>query len=164
MTKRSCGDCTKCCEGWLSGEALGHSFYKGKPCHFITIGKGCSIYAKRPKDPCQSFKCAWLSDENIPEWMKPSDIDTIFIHKTVKDIPYLCLVEAGSNLSSKVLTWAIQYVLANNMNFYWEIDGGANWIGSPEFGLALQENSNKQSHQIQKVSKDKSLHQEDAQK
>ena len=65
MSKRSCGSCTKCCEGWLSGEALGHKFYPGKPCHFIAIGKGCSVYAKRPQEPCVSYKCGWISNEAV---------------------------------------------------------------------------------------------------
>ncbi len=133
MSKRSCGDCTKCCEGWLSGEALGHTFYPGKPCHFIAIGKGCTVYAKRPKEPCQTYKCAWLADEDIPEWMKPSEINAIFTHKEVNGIPYLHLKEAGSELSSKVLSWAIVYCLSKGMNLYWEINGGPNYIGSTDF-------------------------------
>ena len=63
--KRECGTCTKCCEGWLTGEALGHNFYPGKPCHFLAVNKGCTVYAKRPKDPCSSYKCAWLANEDI---------------------------------------------------------------------------------------------------
>jgi hypothetical protein len=133
MYKRSCGDCTKCCEGWLQGEALGHKFYPGKPCHFIAIGKGCTVYAKRPKEPCQTYKCAWLIDEDIPEWMKPSDINTILTYREVNGIPYLHIKEAGSELSSKVLSWAFLYCLRKNMNLYWEINGGANYMGSKDF-------------------------------
>lgn len=153
MEKRTCGTCTKCCEGWLAGEALGHSFYPGKPCHFISIGKGCSVYSKRPKDPCQTYKCAWLIDENIPEWMKPSDINLIVDYrKTSSGIPYISLREAGDILSAKVLTWFIQYALANNANLYWEIQGGVNWIGSPEFGQDIQlKPKDKNLHQIPKL-------------
>lgn len=136
--KRTCGSCTKCCEGWLSGEALGHSFYPGKPCHFISIGKGCSVYSKRPKDPCVSFKCAWLIDENIPEWMKPNDINAILSGKEINGIPYLSLIEAGERLDSKVLSWVIQFTIKNKINFYWQIDGGVNYIGVPEFINAMQ--------------------------
>lgn len=133
MTSRTCGDCTKCCEGWLSGKALGHTFYKGKPCHFIAIGKGCSIYPKRPQDPCQIYKCAWLVDEKIPEWMKPSKINAIFTNKSINNINYLSINEAGDILNSQVLSWCILYALQNNINLYWEINGGGNWIGSKEF-------------------------------
>lgn len=141
MNSRSCAGCTKCCEGWLTGEALGQTFYPGKPCHFISIGKGCSVYAKRPKEPCQSFKCAWLIDKNIPEWMKPSDINTILTYKEINGIPYLSVIEAGSVLSAKVLTWVIQYALSNKINLYWQVEGGTNWVGSPEFNQAIQEES-----------------------
>lgn len=141
MTKRSCGDCTKCCEGWLQGEALGHKFYQGRPCHFLAIGKGCTVYAKRPKDPCQSYKCGWLQNEEIPEWMKPSEINAIVDFRDIEGIPYLRVKEAGQILSSKVLTWVIQYAISKNMNIYWEVDGGKNWLGSPEFQEALLKDS-----------------------
>ena len=140
MSKRTCGNCTKCCEGWLDGEALGYKFYAGRPCHFIAIGKGCSVYSKRPKEPCQSYKCAWLLDENIPEWMKPSDVNSILDYRTTSNgIPYMSLIEAGSTLSSQVLTWVIQAALKNKANLIWRINGGMHWIGSPEFIQAIQE-------------------------
>jgi hypothetical protein len=131
--KRECGTCTKCCEGWLTGEALGHNFYPGKPCHFLAINKGCTVYEKRPKDPCSSYKCAWLANEDIPEWMKPSEVNAIITEKQINGIPYLSVKETGSTLNSKVLTWLILYALKNTLNIYWQIDGGANWIGSKEF-------------------------------
>lgn len=139
MSKRSCGDCTKCCEGWLVGEALGHKFYQSKPCHFIAIGKGCTVYAKRPQDPCVSFKCAWLADESIPEWMKPSEVNAIITQKTKNGIEYIFLVEAGSTLSSRALTWVIEYALSNKLNLVWSVEGGLHWFGSPEFNQLMME-------------------------
>lgn len=138
---RQCGTCTKCCEGWLSGEAHGKPFYKGKPCHFISIGKGCSIYAKRPKDPCVSYKCDWLLNEEIPEWMKPSDINAIIDTQYIKDISYLRLIEAGETLRSNVLTYLMLYALNNKLNFYWEVNGSKNWIGAPDFLEAMKESN-----------------------
>jgi len=133
MGKRECGTCTKCCEGYLSGEALGHTFYKGKPCHFIAIGKGCTVYAKRPKDPCISYKCSWLTNEDIPEWMKPSDIDAIIDMRYIEQHQFISLKEAGSPMQSRVLSWFFQYILKNGLNAVWEIDNGLNWVGTPEF-------------------------------
>jgi len=133
MKKRSCGTCTKCCEGYLAGEALGHTFYAGKPCHFIAIGAGCTVYEKRPKDPCISYKCAWLTNEDIPEWMKPSDIDAIIDMRQIGKHQYLNLKEAGSPMQAKVLSWFFQYVLKTGLNAQWEVNGGINWVGSPEF-------------------------------
>jgi hypothetical protein len=141
MDKRACGTCTKCCEGYLAGEALGHTFFQGKPCHFIAIGKGCSVYAKRPKDPCQSYKCEWLTNVNIPEWMKPNDIDAIIDMRKIEGIEYLSIKEAGSPMQARVLSWIFQYALNNNLNIKWEIDGGINWVGSPDF-IALMDLKN----------------------
>ena len=140
MSKRSCGTCTKCCEGYLTGEALGHTFYGGKPCHFVAIGKGCTVYEKRPKDPCVSYKCDWLINPDIPEWMKPSDIDAIIDLREIEGHQYLSLKEAGGLMQSRVLNWFFQYILKTGMNAVWQVGGGSNWAGSPEFNhlMALE--------------------------
>ena len=133
MAKRECGTCTKCCEGWLVGEALGHTFYQGKPCHFISIGTGCTTYSTRPTHPCVSYKCEWLSNLDIPEWMKPNQVDAILSKRNEDGIPYISLSEAGSVVSSRVLSWLLTYCLANSINVYWEVESGSNWLGSSEF-------------------------------
>lgn len=142
MKKRECGTCTKCCEGYLSGEALGHTFYAGKPCHFIAIGTGCTVYEKRPKDPCVSYKCKWLYDLDIPEWFKPNEINAIVDMRSANGIEYLNLKEAGAVLRSDVLSWIIQYGLNNKLNICWQINGGLKYIGSPEFIVEMQKNTN----------------------
>lgn len=137
MENRKCGSCTKCCEGYLIGEALGYKFYKGRPCHFIAIGKGCTVYAKRPKDPCVSYKCAWLTNEFIPEWIKPELSNVIIDNREIEGHSYIKLFEAGSTVSAKVLNWFIQYVIEKNINAVWELEGGLNWLGSPEFNQVM---------------------------
>jgi len=139
--KRECGTCTKCCEGWLSGEALGHKFFPGKPCHFISIGKGCSVYPNRPKDPCVSYKCAWLTNLDIPEWMKPSEINAIIDEKEMYGFRYLVVHEAGNILNSKVLTWLIQHCLSTSKNLIWKIEDVPYWIGSTEFNKKMIEDT-----------------------
>jgi hypothetical protein len=133
--KRNCGTCTKCCEGWLAGEAYGQSFYRGKPCHFIAIGTGCTIYAKRPKDPCVSYSCAWLTNADIPEWMKPSEINAIIDFRKINDtdIEYIKIHEAGETLKSSVLSWVITYATSKGYNLYWTVNGANYWQGSLEF-------------------------------
>lgn len=69
--------------------------------------------------------------------MKPNLIDAIITEKEIEGIPYLHVKEAGSVLSSKVLTWLVITSLANKGNLYWEVEGGSNWIGSPEFIQAM---------------------------
>jgi len=54
---RQCGTCTACCDGWVKGTILGHEMKPGQPCHFR--GEGCcTIYERRPVDPCRNFICA----------------------------------------------------------------------------------------------------------
>ena len=132
--KRQCGDCTKCCEGNLLGEALGKTFFRSKPCHFVAIGQGCTVYAQRPKEPCVTYKCEWLTNPDIPEWMKPNLINTIIDkRKTKSGIEYLNVIEAGAVLKAGVLSNLLLYALGNRINIAWEVEGGKNWIGSQEF-------------------------------
>jgi len=70
--------------------------------------------------------------------MKPNDINAILSGKEINGIPYLSLIEAGERLDSKVLSWVIQFTIKNKINFYWQIDGGVNYIGVPEFINAMQ--------------------------
>lgn len=131
---RECGSCTKCCEGFLAGEALGKTFYKGKPCHFVAIGKNCTIYKDRPINPCQTYECMWKKTDVLPVWMKPSEINTIIDERTTDNgIYFINVVEAGSKIDSKVLTWLVEYSLQNNINIFWEVDNGKHWIGSDDF-------------------------------
>ena len=129
---RSCGSCTKCCEGYLSGEVNNKLFYKGRPC-FYCSENGCSIYEDRPENPCQSYSCLWLTDANIPEWLKPNLENVILSEKEIKGIRYIELLEAGQPMSAKVLSWFFVFGLENKMNMVWETNGGHNWIGSTEF-------------------------------
>lgn len=130
--KRECGSCGKCCEGWLTGEAHGHPFWPGRQCHFRSKD-GCTIYAKRPANPCKSFKCMWLEHDSIPTWMKPDEINAILVWRTAGEHGYMSIHEAGGKLQAEVLSWAVHHALANNLNLVYHIDGGHNRIGSPAF-------------------------------
>ena len=108
---RSCGTCTKCCEGWLEGDAHGHVFKPGTPCYFLIQNKGCTIYSDRPEHPCKSFKCVWLADESIPDWIKPEISGTVpMIYKN-----NLTLIDAGNSIKPEVLEWAKNYANKNNL-------------------------------------------------
>jgi hypothetical protein len=78
---------------------------------------------------------------DIPEWMKPNEVNAIIDIRDIDGIPYLSLKEAGSILRSDVLTWVIQYGLNNNFNIYWQVDGSSNYIGSSEFVTAMKKNT-----------------------
>ena len=134
---RSCDGCAKCCEGWLSGEAYGHAFFRGRPCFFLN--KTCSIYDKRPESPCRTYKCGWIEDETFPHWMKPDQINAIINKRFHKGIEFYSIIEAGSILDSKTLSWLIQWALNNSKNIQYHIDGGVNNLGSQEFMKAINE-------------------------
>jgi hypothetical protein len=131
MSERSCDGCAKCCEGWLSGEAYGHAFYKGRPCFFLT--KTCSIYDKRPDNPCRTFKCSWLAEDIFPHWMKPDLVNIIITKRQVDNLYFYEIVEAGSTIESKTLNWLVQWAINTNNNIQYYIEGGSNKIGSQEF-------------------------------
>ena len=133
---RACGDCTKCCEGWLHGSAFGKKFWRGRPCHYLSASQ-CSIYSQRPEDPCRTFNCEWLSNDSIPGWMRPDAVNAILVTREREGHRFLEINEAGEKLRSEVLSWAVMYCLERRLNLVYFIDGGVNRIGSPAF-LALE--------------------------
>ena len=105
--ERSCDGCTKCCDGWLSGNAYGVKFSVGKKCQWSTK-KGCSIYELRPYDPCVTFKCFWKTNSIVPEEFKPNLINTILVERIFHNYKYLDICFAGNLVSIEVLNWAIK--------------------------------------------------------
>jgi len=134
---RSCNECTKCCEGWLPGSVNGYKFWPGRPCHYQAPGT-CTIYETRPHSPCKSYKCAWLIDPEIPEWLKPSRCDAIITYGVVDGEKYVDVVEAGSTLDSKVLSWLFQkYITGTYKNISYRINSAAHKYGSETFMKAM---------------------------
>ena len=70
------------------------------------------------------------------------EINAILNPAFINEIPYIALLEAGQPLRADVLSWTIQYAISNKLNFLWEVNGGRNWLGSPEF---IQAMSNQES-------------------
>jgi uncharacterized cysteine cluster protein YcgN (CxxCxxCC family) len=128
---RNCGTCTACCEGWLSGEAHGRKFYPGVKCHFL--GERCTIYAKRPHDPCVTFRCEYLTDDNVPEWMKPERSGVILCRRERDGIAWLEVTEMGRKMDASVLNWLVLNVICKAQNIRYQIDGGWNYVGKPDF-------------------------------
>jgi len=146
---RSCEGCTKCCEGHLRADIKlsdGQESFMGMnddmtiiPCSFVSLGKGCGAYEKRPTLPCKVFKCDYLTDSTMPESFKPSRANAIFTTRTIKGIEYTMLLEAGRKLDSEVLSWAISKHLAEGTNFAWRVLGNIFWIGNEEFNNMMSE-------------------------
>lgn len=131
---RDCGSCTKCCDGWLTGQVAGEYFYPGKPCIFCNTGKGCISYDTRPVDPCINYSCAWLLLDDFPEDFKPSDIGMIVSINRIGSYQYAELVPAGNKLDSKMLSWFIVWGLRKYGNIVWLDDERATYhLGSEGF-------------------------------
>lgn len=135
---RSCGECTKCCEGYLHADLKfkdGTSAKMGpNPCPVLQIGKGCGNYENRPQSPCRGFECEWLRQPDVyPDEMRPDKILAIFSLQEVEGVPYLRVTEAGQRLDAEVLSHAIKVTLLNRFNIYWEVDGSIHWFGNRDF-------------------------------
>lgn len=55
-------------------------------CDQCAIGKGCRIYETRPQD-CRNFVCLWLSNESMPEELRPDRSRVIFYEPPVQPLP-----------------------------------------------------------------------------
>lgn len=138
--KRSCGECTACCEGWLNGIVYGQPFYRGKPCYFLQ--KTCSIYPERPYSPCKEFNCVWLASDELPMWMRPDLSKVIVTKNEFNGIQYYNVIETDTPMKSSVLNHIIQWAMKGNVNIQYYIEGGPNRIGSQEFLEMKEEEGN----------------------
>lgn len=141
QASRSCGLCTKCCEGWLEGVVHGHRMHRGRQCHFLETA--CTIYPERPENPCKKYDCAWLTEDSLPGWMKPN-LSNVVVTKRSTKVPtedgmqqfeYYDVIEAGNKMDSSVLNWLIHWALSNDINLAYELDGKLHAIGSAEFKM-----------------------------
>lgn len=139
IQERSCGTCTKCCEGWLSANIKGHEMHPGKPCFFLADGK-CTDYEGRP-NTCKVYNCAWKSEpETLPEWMRPDRTGVIISKITLPsraDLTHYEVAESGGRLDVKTLNWLIQWSLDKGVNLFYEIEGKHHAIGSPAFKQSM---------------------------
>jgi|688.fasta_scaffold402377_2 hypothetical protein len=105
---RSCDGCTMCCQGWLSGDAWGHKFYRGKPCGWLG-SSGCSVYEARPYNPCVTFQCTWKSNLALPEWLKPDRSGVIVIPAWTDELYYLRVIQSNRPVEQRIHDWAQQH-------------------------------------------------------
>lgn len=148
---RECGECTACCEGWVADESL--DMRAGKPCAHCTSG-GCAIYETRPEDPCRTFKCAWLEDEEaFPEEMRPDKSGAILIAaRHFKEWDVMRASPVGAVIPDATLEWLRLHTKAEELPlvFYERefIDGvytgggRQRAFGSPEFAAVIREAEN----------------------
>lgn len=136
---RTCGKCTKCCDGWLSGVAYGHEFRPGVPCHFVTR-QGCSIYPIRPDEPCKTFRCHWKENTQIPDWMQPNLSGVIVMIRYLEKHRYIRMSYAGRMPSEQVFAWAEEHAKTGANIVGFDAEQYRIFSNNPEFvALAKQE-------------------------
>lgn len=129
-SSRSCGSCTKCCEGYTSGGVYDHKFGNGIPCFFLEIGLGCTIYEDRPHAPCQTYKCHWLINPEIPEHFKP-EISHIMV--TRRGQRFFVLTNCGPNPNQEVIEWYKTWATENKFNLAYYQNDQDIFFGDPGF-------------------------------
>lgn len=130
---RTCADCTKCCEGWLSANILGEDMFPGKPCQFVAPGVGCTIYKDRPKDPCKTFECSWRATDYVPLEFSPAATGQIVVAQRLDGIDFLSMVFAGEEVQPNFLSWFVSFAVGRQLNVEWSINGQLYALGSPDF-------------------------------
>ena len=106
-TLRSCGSCTKCCEGYLS-LAINDMILQdiSKKCIFLEH-KSCKIYETRPQT-CQRFFCLFIKDSTIPEWLRP-ELSGILLRKLkTEEEPYLNVISFEDKITKEVADWLFE--------------------------------------------------------
>lgn len=136
---RTCGECTKCCEGWLQTEIYGHPVHRGQPCFYVE--RRCTIYEQRPSYPCREYNCYWVESDELPLWMKPTLSGVIVsekVHQTQPQLTYVDVVETNGTISATVLNWLIHWALRKKKNMIYEVNGKKHVLGTSEFSQHLQ--------------------------
>ena len=134
---RTCGNCTKCCEGHLYTVINGQELTPGNPCYLLQIGKGCSDYDNRPEEPCQTFNCQWITNPDIPEDLYPKTSGVLITVQKIDDIMFMKLTCAPNEPTADQLTWFIMYGLRKKINIAWDTLKKKYWMGDTLFTRAM---------------------------
>lgn len=119
-TDRNCGDCTACCDGWLTADINGQKLSPGSPCPNVS-SQGCEIYETRPHSPCRTFKCHWLLDSSLPSWLRPSKSKVIlkpdFLwNRPSSDLPVYIALSAGPKIPGKTKSWLRSFAMQRGLS------------------------------------------------
>ena len=71
---RECGECTRCCYTMSVPE---YNSPANSYCTNCNVGVGCSIHEER-EQVCKNFSCLWLTQEQIPESLRPDKCHVLF--------------------------------------------------------------------------------------
>lgn len=74
---------------------------------------GCSAYEDRPKI-CSDFRCLWLEDTTIPDWIRPATSGLLMRLHPQKRTLFLYSVY-GKLLEPSTLLYVFYYAYVNNL-------------------------------------------------
>jgi hypothetical protein len=132
VNSRSCGDCSFCCDGWLSAGIWGHDMYPGKPCKFKSKDSGCGIYHQRPQ-LCKDFLCLYRQDSKVPEHLKPNIIGNVMMNRELNGIPYIEIVEGFNSIDMQLIDWALDMFHKHHIDsFRYFYNGKTNFVSRNE--------------------------------
>ena len=128
---KNCDGCIACCNGTLNIDVYGEQVNRVHACSRICHeNKNCSDYSNRPA-VCSNFKCLWLTQDDIPEWLKPSKSGMLMLYRK----GYLEIHSVnGINLTADVFLvgihfaymnkWPIRFYIDNVLTPYQDMIGG----------------------------------------
>jgi hypothetical protein len=130
---RECGTCTACCDGWAVGTIYGHEMKPGTPCHFR--GNGCcTIYERRPAEPCRNFVCGWLRPGSpFPDSFRPDRLGVMIVATQWRQRPAYILVSAGRDPDEALLAWMREFSARTGAPFFYEQQGSRYGFGPAAF-------------------------------
>jgi len=130
---RVCGECTACCDGWVAGVVEGYEMKPGVPCHFR--GEGCcTIYERRPKEPCRNFMCGWILPQSpFPEDWRPDKLGVMVIPMRWRGRDAYVLRSAGRDPDDEMVAWMQGLSARTGSPFFYERGGERFGYGPPEF-------------------------------
>jgi SEC-C motif-containing protein len=130
---RRCGTCTACCDGWVVGTIEGHEMKPGVPCHFRGDGC-CTIYERRPENPCRTFVCGWLAPNSpLPDAFRPDRLGVMIVPTLWRGRLAYILVAAPHDPDDTLLAWMRTHAERERVPFFYERGGEKFGFGPPEF-------------------------------
>ena len=88
----------------------------GKPCQHC-ISEGCAIYPDRPRNPCQTYRCAWLrEDGGLPEDFRPDICGAIVsLGRVWNGWTVIRATPTGAEIPGATLDWIKAYAVRLNI-------------------------------------------------
>ena len=136
---RACGECTACCDGGVKGTIEGHDMFPGRPCHFRGEHR-CTIYERRPQEPCRDFACGWLQPGSpFPDHWRPDRLGVMVIPMRWRGREAYVLRSAGRDPDAALIAWMQELSRRTGRPFFYEIGGERFGYGPPEFQREMSE-------------------------